>query len=61
MSRTLTLADLERHEISIVEPRETLNYFNWANITATNVALAVNTATLNSSASAWAGQTIYVG
>jgi hypothetical protein len=25
------------------------------------VALAVNTATLNSSASAWAGQTIYVG
>ena len=60
MSRTLTLAELERHEVSVVEPRETLAYLNWANITATNLAMAVNTATFNSSATALAGQSIFV-
>ncbi|HEX6569119.1 MAG TPA: hypothetical protein VF015_08135 [Acidimicrobiales bacterium] len=60
MSRTLTLAELEHSEVSVLEPRETLAFVNFANITATNLALALNAATVNSSANAWAGQAIWV-
>lgn len=60
MERTLTLAELEHHEVSVLEPRETLNWANWANVYATNLALAVNAGTYQSNASAWANQAIYV-
>ena len=60
MSDTLTLAELDRHEVSLLEPRETLAWANFANVTAQNMALALNTSTILSSANAWAGQSIYV-
>ena len=60
MSSTLTLEELELHEVEILEPRETLAFVNFSNVAATNLALALNAATVNSSASAWAGQAIYV-
>jgi hypothetical protein len=60
MESTLTLAELESHEVEILEPRETLAFANFANVTATNLAVAVNAATFKSSASAWAGQAIFV-
>lgn len=60
MVETLTLAELEQHDVSLLGPRETLAWANWANVTATNMALAVNAATFYSQANAWAGQTIYV-
>lgn len=60
MSDTLTLAELEQHEVSLLEPRETLAFANFANVTATNLALAINAATFQSQANAWAGQAIFV-
>ena len=60
MVATLTLAELDQQEVSLLEPRETLAWANWANVTATNMALAVNAATFQSQANAWAGQMIYV-
>jgi len=60
MSSTLTLEELESHEVQVLESRETLGVFNFANVSATNLALALNAATINSSASAWASQAIYV-
>jgi hypothetical protein len=59
MERTLTLAELEHHEVSLLEPRETLSWANW-NIYATNLALAVNAGAYQSTANAWATQTFYV-
>ena len=60
MADTLTLAELDQHEVSVLEPRETLAFVNFANVSATNLALAINAATFQSQASAWAGQSIYV-
>jgi hypothetical protein len=60
MSSTLTLEELDRHEIEVLEPRETLALFNFANVTAQNLALALNAATVNSAATAVAGQAIFV-
>ncbi|HET6775881.1 MAG TPA: hypothetical protein VFH36_21395 [Acidimicrobiales bacterium] len=60
MTRTLTLEELDRHEVSVLEPRETLGWANWANVSATNLALAVNASTFKSSANAWAAQAVFV-
>lgn len=60
MLRTLTLEELESSEASVLEPRETLAFANWANISATNLALALNASTFSSSATALAGQAIFV-
>jgi hypothetical protein len=60
MADTLTLAELDQHEVSLLEPRETLAFVNFANVSATNLALAINAATVQSQANAWAGQAIYV-
>jgi hypothetical protein len=60
MSSTLTLEELECHEIQILEPRETLGAFNFANVVATNLALAVNAGTFGSAATAVAGQAIII-
>lgn len=60
MTSTLTLEELDRHEVSILEPRETLALVNWASLAATNLALAINAGTFQSSATALAGQAIFV-
>jgi len=60
MESALTLEELAGHEVSILEPRETLAFFNWANVSATNLALALNAGTFNSQANALAGQAIFV-
>jgi hypothetical protein len=60
MSSTLTLEELEGHEVQMLEPRETLGVFNLANVSATNLALAFNAASFKSTANAWAGQAVIV-
>jgi hypothetical protein len=60
MADTLTLAELDQHEVSLLEPRETLAFVNFANVSATNLALAINAATFQSQANAFAGQAIFV-
>jgi hypothetical protein len=54
------LEELDRHEVSVLEPRETLGWANWANVSATNLAMALNASTFNSSANAWAAQAVFV-
>jgi hypothetical protein len=52
----VTREELAREEVELLPSRETLAFFNWANVSATNVALAQNTYTLFSAASASANQ-----
>jgi hypothetical protein len=56
----LSFEELRSEQVELLPSRETLGVFNWANVAATNVALAQNTATLLSAAVAGAGQTIVV-
>jgi hypothetical protein len=42
----ITREELAREEVELLPSRETLAFFNWANVSATNVALAQNTYTL---------------
>lgn len=60
MSHALAISDLEYEEIELLPSRETLALFNLANVTATNLALAINAGTVGSSATALAGQAIFV-
>ena len=50
----------EELEVELLPSREALAFFNWAGISATNVALAQNVASVNSAAFAAAGQFIAV-
>ena len=57
----LTLSELEIQHAELLPERETLKFnFNWANIYATNTAVAVNAYSFYSSAYANAYQSIYV-
>jgi hypothetical protein len=56
----VTREELAREEVELLPARETLAYFNWANVSATNLAIAQNTYTLLSSATASAHQKVYV-
>ena len=56
----LSFEELRSEEIELLPSRETLSLFNWANVSATNLAIAQNTATLLSAATALAGQTVIV-
>ncbi len=56
----VTREELAREEVELLPSRETLALFNWANVSATNVALAQNTCSLFSSASASANQAVLV-
>jgi hypothetical protein len=60
MTHALAISELAGEEIELLPSRETLALFNVANVTATNLALAINTATFASHASAVAGQAIFV-
>jgi hypothetical protein len=60
MNMKLTKAALELEEVQVLPEREALGSFNWANITATNTALALNAASHFSSANAIALQGISI-
>ena len=55
-----TTSELELQDVQLLPEREALAFLNWAGISAHNTALAVNAATLGSSASATATQGIFV-
>ena len=56
----VTREELVREEVELLPSRETLAFFNYANVYATNVAVAQNTYTLFSLASAHANQAVLV-
>jgi hypothetical protein len=56
----LSFEELRGEQVELLPSRETLAFFNWANVSATNLAIATNTATLLSAATALAGQTVVV-
>ena len=56
----ITFEELRSEQVELLPSRETLAFFNWANVSATNLALAQNTATLLSAAVANAGQSVIV-
>jgi hypothetical protein len=56
----LSFEDLRHEEIELLPTRETLGLFNWANVSATNLAISQNTYTLLSLAQAAATQTVVV-
>ena len=58
--QTITRAELESTSVELVPSRETLAWINVANITAVNVSLALNTATIGSAALSQANQLIFV-
>lgn len=60
MTYALAMSDLVSEEIELLPSRETLAFINVANVTATNLALALNAASFGSSANALAGQAIFV-
>ena len=62
MSIELTPAELDGQSVELLPDRETLffNTTNWANVMATNSSLAMNVASLGSSATSMAVQTISV-
>jgi hypothetical protein len=60
MEKELTIVELERQDAQLLPEREALGVFNFAGVTANNTALALNAATLGSTASAVAMQGITV-
>ena len=53
-------AELLATDGELVPQRETLALVNLANLVSVNLAIAVNAATINSQANAWAGQLVAV-
>lgn len=56
----VTREELVSEEVELLPSRETLAFFNWANVSATNLALATNTYTWGSLAGASANQAVFV-
>jgi hypothetical protein len=56
----VTREELAREEVELLPSRETLGVFNWANVSATNLAIAQNAGTLFSLAAAQANQRVSV-
>ena len=42
----LTFEELRDESVELLPSRETLGFWNWANVSATNLAISQNTATL---------------
>lgn len=63
MREELTISELDDQRVELLPARETLHHFGFvnANILASNSALAFNVNTIQSAATAVAGQTIIVG
>jgi hypothetical protein len=57
---TISVAELEATTVELLPSRETLAWLNVANVTAVNLAIAVNAGTFGSYASASANQLIGV-
>ena len=56
----LSFEELSGEQLELLPSRETLGWFNWANVNATNLAISQNSVTLASLAAASANQTVYV-
>jgi hypothetical protein len=60
MNEKLTHVELDLEEVQVLPEREALGGYNWANIYASNTAVALNAASHWSVAKAAAYQSIYV-
>ena len=60
MNEKLTAVELDLEEIQELPEREALGSFNWANVYASNTAVALNAASYFSVAKAAAVQTIVI-
>jgi hypothetical protein len=60
MNEKLTAVELDLEEIQVLPEREALGSFNWANVYASNTAVALNAASYFSVAKAAAVQTIVI-
>jgi hypothetical protein len=56
----LSFEELRGEQVELLPARETLALFNWANVSATNLAISQNAATLLSLANATAAQSVTV-
>ena len=56
----ITREELAREEVELLPSRETLAFINIANVTAVNLALAINAGTIGSAAYASANQLVWV-
>jgi len=57
---TISVAELDATTVELLPTRETLAWINVANVTAVNLALAINAGTICSSAMASANQLVVV-
>jgi hypothetical protein len=57
---TISVTELEATTVELLPSRETLAFINVANVTAVNLAIAVNAATIGSTAYASANQLVWV-
>jgi hypothetical protein len=57
---TISVTELEATTVELLPSRETLAWINVANVTAVNLAIAVNAATIGSAAYACANQAVWV-
>ena len=57
----ITVAELESTSVELLPSRETMALINVANVTAVNLALAINAASIGSIAAASANQLVVVG
>jgi len=60
MNEKLTAVELDLEEIQVLPEREALGSYNWANVYASNAAVALNAASYFSVAKAAAIQTIVI-
>jgi hypothetical protein len=60
MHEIVSMSELEATSVELLPSRETLAWLNIANVTAVNLAIAVNAASFGSAAVASANQTVAV-
>jgi hypothetical protein len=60
MEKEISIVELERQDAQLLPERETLALANWAGVSATNQALALNAGAFGSTATATAMQGIFV-
>jgi hypothetical protein len=60
MRENVSMRELEATTVELLPNRETLALFNFANVTAVNLAIAVNAASIGSAAVASANQYVVV-
>jgi hypothetical protein len=60
MHGIVSMSELEATSVELLPSRETLALFSFANVTAVNLAVAVNAASIGSAATAHANQLVIV-